>query len=43
MCEVQLALFREKETILEMAEAVKLNLRRVSGGQYDVSDNVDIC
>ena len=33
MCEVQLALFREKETILEMAEAVKLNVRRVSGGQ----------
>ena len=43
MCEVQLALFREKETILEMAEAVKLNVRRESGGQYDVSDNVDIC
>ena len=36
MCEVQLALFREKETISEMAEAVQLNVGRVSGGQYEV-------
>ena len=28
MCEVQFALFREKETILEMAEAVKLNVKK---------------